>query len=279
MTCHRFIRRSLDEALSFMRESLASDACAARPGFLQARDARLKTAGVAIVLLAVLLARSPAAVANLYLLCLAVACGSAIRPGYFLKRTWLFIPLFALAIAVPALFSAFSPGEPVAALPFFGRSLVITRQGVGAATLFFLRVLTSVSWAVLLALTTKHHELLKVLRMCRVPPIFIMTIGMCRRYIFLLVDILQNTFLAIRSRTGFTASAAEGQRLVGWNMAALWLRSYHLHRQVHAAMVSRGYDGEPRTLDAFRVGWKDLVWVGTTLMFFSVTLWTTRFSP
>ena len=222
---------------------------ASQSGFLQARSPRIKIFAITFLLLAVLFTRSVAFLFVLYLLCLLAAEVSSIRLGFFLKRTWVFIPIFALIIAVPAMFAAFSPGEPVFTFKVYNAAFVITKQGVAGASIFFMRVLTSVSWVILLTLTTKHFVLLKVLRSFGVPQIFVITLGMCYRYIYLLIGIFQDTYTAIQSRTGDISSSRDGRNITAWNIANLWQRSYKLQNDVYSAMISRGYNGDMRVLD------------------------------
>jgi cobalt/nickel transport system permease protein len=77
-----------------------------------------------------------------------------------------------------------------------------------------------------------------------VPQVFVMVLGMCYRYIYLFVEILENTHRAIQSRIGSRMHFSKGQRLVTWNIANLWTRSHQLNEQVYNAMVSRGFRGE-----------------------------------
>jgi len=149
----------------------------------------------------------------------------------------------------------------------FGAKLTITYQGLLGATLFLVRVIASVSFVVLLSITTKHLALLKVLRVFKVPQIFVMTIGMCYRYIYLLLEVIENTYLAIKSRVGTRLHYKEGQKVVAWNISALWNRSYHLSEDVYSAMLSRGYTGEPVILDDFRTKLADWVWLSFTVIF------------
>ena len=140
-----------------------------------------------------------------------------------------------------------------------------------AAALFVLRVLVSVSYAVVLSLTTRHTALLRVLRIFKIPQIFIMTLGMCYRYIYLFVEIIENTYLSIKSRTGGVTHYKKGQKIVAWNIAHLWQRSYGLSQQVYSAMLSRGYAGEPALLDDFKTKKRDWIWLFLAVVFF-VTL-------
>ncbi|HTY12649.1 MAG TPA: cobalt ECF transporter T component CbiQ [Candidatus Omnitrophota bacterium] len=179
----------------------------------------------------------------LYAVCLTMAYLSKIDIGYFIKRTWVFVPIFSLFIAVPAVFGVFSPGEAIAGVKWFGLDLTVTRQGLLGAGMFVLRVLASVSFAVLLSITTRHYEILKAIRAFRVPAIYVMTMGMCYRYIFLFIEIIERTYTAIKSRVGSRVHYKKGQRMVAWNIAHLWMRSYEMNEQVYAAMLARGYRG------------------------------------
>ena len=268
-----FIERSITGALSFLKESIFAEEYASKPGFLQSLDPRIKVITIFLLIIATVLTKSIAVSCVLYALCLILAYFSQVKISFFLKRTWIFIPLFTLFIAIPTLFNIFSPGEALFSLNLIGYKLSITRQGILGATLFVIRVTTSVSFAVLLSLTTRHFDLLKVLRIFGIPQIFVMTLGMCYRYIYLFLEVAENTYLAIKSRVGTRVHYKRGQHMVAWNMASLWLRSYHLNEAVYQAMLSRGYTGEPAVLENFKTRWVDWVCLFMTSLFFVALIW------
>ena len=261
-SAHDFVARSIQGALAFLKEAVFAEETAALPGLLQALDPRIKLSGILLLLLATMFARSLTVLSLLYLLGLLLAVLSRLRVGFFLLRTWVFIPLFSLAIAIPALFSFVSPGRTVAAIGCFH----ITQHGLTAAAFFVGRVVVSVSLAVLLSLTTRHTALLKALRTFAVPQIFVMILGICYRYIYLFVELVENTYRAIRSRTGSRMHHRQGQRIVAWNIGQLWSRSYALNEQVYGAMVSRGFRGDPVTLETFRTQPRDWLWLGGVVL-------------
>lgn len=273
MKKNNFIERSLVGAFSFLKESIFSEEYASRKGFLQARDPCIKFLSILLFLLAVLLSKNLYFIIGVYVFCLALAAFSSIQLGFFLKRTWIFIPLFSLFIAVPALLDIFTPGESVLSFRILNFYLSITKQGIASASFFFMRVLTSVSLSIILVLTTRHHALLKVLRIVKIPQVFVMTLGMCYRYVYLFIEIIQNTYLAIRSRVGHVSSVKKGQGIVAWNIASLWQRSYVLHQDVDSAMLSRGYSGEPKSIDEFRVTVKDWLWGLIAVIIFALSLY------
>lgn len=262
---NNFIERSILGALSFFKDSIFSEEYALKGGFLQSIDPRVKLASFVLLLISTLLIRNSFLLLILYFAVILLAHISEIKPGFFLKRTWVFIPIFSLFIAIPAIFNTFTPGETLFSIKLSGLQLNISRPGFFGAILFVVRVLVSVSLAVLLSLVTKQSELLSVLRIFRIPQIFVMTINMCYRYIYLFVEIVENTYLAIKSRIGTAVPYKRGQRIVAWSIAGLWQRSRVLNEEVYKAMLSRGYSGEPRILNEFRTNPRDWVWL------FSVT--------
>jgi len=273
------VERSMLGAIGFLRESVSNDAVASRKGMLQICDPRFKCLSMVIVLISVLLSRSIISLTVLYAAVFVLAVFSAIRPAFFLKRTLLFIPVFSLCIVLPALFNGIIPGEPVFTFRLFAHNLSITRQGIDSALIFFLRVLVSVSLTVLLVLTTRHTVILKVLRIFMIPQIFVMTMAMSYRYIFLLLDSIYNTFLAVKSRVGFVESSKTGRLIAGTAMSGLWLRSYYLQARVYDAMLSRGYSGEPQVLVEFHCRTTDYIFLATALLALTGTLWLNHFLP
>jgi cobalt/nickel transport system permease protein len=241
---NNFIERSILRVLSLLKESVFSDEYALKKGLLQRISPKIKLALFLLFIIQILLAKDIIILLYLYIASLVLAYFSKINLGFFLKRTLVFIPLFSLFIAMPALFSFATPGEALVAFKIAGLNMVITRQGLHGAGLFIMRVTDSVSFAALLSITTRHFELLRALRVFKIPQVFVMTLGMCYRYIFLFVEIVENMYLAIKSRTGSRMHYKKGQRIVSWNIACLWVRSCKLNQDVYKAMLSRGYKGE-----------------------------------
>lgn len=263
-----FIERSVIGAVAFLKESIFAQEYALKKGLLQLLDPRIKAATFLLFIVQVMLVKNIPVLLGMYMLCLLLACSSKINLGYFLKRTWIFIPLFSFFIAIPALFSVFTPGEVLVVWKTAGITFTVTRQGLFGAVLFLMRVITSVSFAVLLSITTRHFDLLKVLRIFKVPQIFVMIAGMCYRYIYLFVEIIEDTYLAVKSRVGTKIHYQKGQHLVAWNIAYLWQRSYQLNEEVYKAMLSRGYKGEPAVLDNYKAGPIDWLWLFIAMLVF-----------
>ncbi len=267
-----FIEKSLLGAVSFFKDSVFAEEYAAKNAFLQSLDPRIKTLSFAIFIIAILFVKTIGPILLLYCLVLLLAIVSKIDLAYFLKRTWIFIPIFSLFIAIPAIFSIFSPGEAIFSFKLFHAKLSITQQGLISAALFLSRVITSVSIVVLLSLTTRHAHILYTLRIFKVPPVFIMTISMCYRYIYLFAKIIEETYLALKSRAATVISSGQGQRIASWNISNLWHRSFCMHKEVYGAMVSRGYTGEVHIANDFKTSAKDWIWLVASVIISAILL-------
>ena len=268
-----FIQRSIVGVISFLKDSIFSQEIALQRGFLQSLDPRIKLITFLVFIIQVLFARSIPALIFLYVLCLLLVLFSKIKLVFFLLRTWIFIPLFSLFIVLPAIFSFSSPGDSLASWNILGLKFIVTQQGLDGALLFVLRVATSVSFAVLLSITTKHFELLRVLRIFKIPQVFVMTFGTAYRYVYLFMEIIQNTYLAIKSRVGILVHYKIGQNIVVWNIASLWSRSMYLNEEVYKAMLSRGYYGEALVWCDFRTRCKDWLWLLTVILLGTATIY------
>jgi cobalt ECF transporter T component CbiQ len=242
------IERSLAGITGALESALFGDEIARAPGLLQALDARVKLVSVLALLLAVSLSRNLAVIFGLYLFALVLAWRSRVPLGFFVKRVWLFLPFFTGIIALPALF--ITPGPALIALPF---GLTVTQTGLQSALFLLLRVGTSVSYAVLLVLTTPWTTVLKALAGLRVPDVVIVVLGMTHRYLFLLLHTANEMFLARQSRLIARVRSAGERRWVAGTIGVLLGKSFHLSNEVYLAMLSRGLHGAPRTMATFRL--------------------------
>jgi cobalt/nickel transport system permease protein len=159
------------------------------------------------------------------------------------------------------LFNVFLAGTPLITIATFGNgahlgpialptSLYITQQGVTYIITFILRVAACVSIAVLLFITTQRDLLFKSLRTLYVPKVYVLTIDMCYRYIFLLVNTIQDLFTARKSRQIISLPVREEQRWVGGRVGYVLVKSLAMSDKVHQAMISRGFNGDVKLMHA-----------------------------
>lgn len=266
-----------------IRGTVFSERVASRTGLLQETDPRVKVAGLLGLLLATSFLHTWYIILSIYALTLVMAAASSISSWFFVKRVWLFVPIFAGIVVLPSLFSIVRPGDALWTIWDFGHevtfgpwslgsSIAITHQGLKGAVVLILRVATSVSLAVLLTLTTHWADLLKALRIFLVPRIFILILSMAYRYIFLILGMATDMFTARTSRMVGGSNPREDRSFVASSMATLFGKSHALSEEVYSAMISRGYNGEPLTLHRFRTDVKDWLWLSSVILLGAVAL-------
>lgn len=251
--------KTLNGLAALIRRALSSEETAARHGLLQRLDPRAKLIGMLGLLVGVGLVRHFHVLVALYVLALALAIASRIELGSFLKRVWLFVPLFTGVVVLPAMFSFVTPGEVVLPLGrWLGHEVGLTRQGLTSAGLIVCRVATSISLVMLLTLTTSWPRLSGALRSLFVPRLFVLVLGMAYRYVFVLADLVYEMATARLARTvAVKRSRREERAIASFSVGALFGKAHSLSEEVHQAMLARGYRGETRALEPERIGVAD----------------------
>lgn len=251
-----FVAKTIAGAGGVLQAALFSEDVARSRGLLQRLDARAKALALVGLLVAVGLVHNVAVLLAAYAGTLALARASALPLGFFVKRVWLFIPIFTGIIVLPATLNIVTDGDVVVPLPF---GLGLTRQGLMAAAIITIRVATSISIVMLVTLTTPWARLLSALRALGVPRMFVLVIGMAYRYLFVLLGAVQDMYVARTARSIAPERDARGGRaFVGATAGALFGKAHYLADEVHQAMTSRGYRGDARTLDRFGVAALDI---------------------
>ncbi len=207
-----------------------------------------------------------AVLATLYVVTLGLAWASRVPIGMFVRRVWLFIPIFTAIVVLPATLNLITPGHVVVSLgTWFGHPVGLTSQGLRGAAIITCRVAVSVSLAVLVTLTTSWPRLLNGMRSLHVPRMFVTVAAMAHRYIFYLLDSVTDMYTARRARTVKPDSIRSSRQFVAASAGALFGKSNHLTTEVHQAMIARGYVGEIHALERPTFGVLDLVAVTTVV--------------
>src|ERR1035437_199092 len=259
-----FISRTIEEIIEFMETTFFSEVYSRRKGLLQRLDPRIKLVSILTVIVATSLIRDLRLLIFVYALTLLFSYLSKIDVMFFIKRVWLFIPIFSGIIAIPMIFNIFLPGDPLIRLAYLGpgshlgpfslpESIYITRQGVNAAVIFTMRVATCVSFTVLLFLTTPQQMLFKSFRSIGVPKIYVFTLGMTYRYIFVLTNLVRDMYIAKKARTIKSRSMFEEQKWVGGRIGYVLIKSLGMSEEVYKAMKSKGYNGDVKTMQGFKM--------------------------
>lgn len=185
-------------------------------------------------------------------LILSVEVLSELGVFYVLKRAVLAFP-FVLA-ALPLIFT--TPGSAFLVLPLGGWSLTATLPGLERFLSIAVKSWISVQAAIVLAASTSFPDLLVAMRAVGVPRLLVAIFGLMWRYLFVLVDEALRLLRARAARSGQSSnpqlkpggSVTWRARVAGGMAGSLFLRAFERSDRIYMAMLSRGYDGEVRSL-------------------------------
>jgi cobalt/nickel transport system permease protein len=231
---------------------------------IHALDGRVKFLLTVAFILAVSL--TPAAAWPIYILLFALILSieilSDLGIGYVLKRALLALP-FVLA-AFPIIFM---PGQTFMFSFSIGPWLLTTHaEGLARFVSIALKSWLSLQAAIVMAACTPFPDLLQAMRAVGIPRLLVNMFGMMWRYLFVLVDEALRLMRARAARSGRgdwpvaqplaqrKLLGREGgsllwrARLTGGMAGNLFLRAFERSDRIYVAMLSRGYDGEARSL-------------------------------
>ncbi|MGB1250045.1 MAG: cobalt ECF transporter T component CbiQ [Candidatus Promineifilaceae bacterium] len=117
-------------------------------------------------------------------------------------------------------------------------------QGVQLVT----RALGAASALNFLALTTPLTDIITLLQRWNVPTYLIDLMTVMYRFIFILLDTLEQMVVAQESRLGYHAGYRRGMKNAGQVGARLFINSFQRSRQLETALTARGYNGELHVL-------------------------------
>ena len=170
---------------------------------------------------------------------------SRVPIGYVFKRSLVIMP-FVVMIAIFVPF--FKEGEVAGSYNIWLWQLTVTHSGLQVLTNIVIKAWLSILGLIWLTSTTKLTNLLSGLEKLYLPRVMVMILSFMYRYLFVLIDEMMRMKQARDSRN-FGGKRLWQIRTVGNMIGTLFIRSYERGERIYAAMVSRGFDGQIRTLD------------------------------
>jgi cobalt/nickel transport system permease protein len=147
----------------------------------------------------------------------------------------------------------------VPVLPFIGLGAIGLLFGGSKETFaqVTVKMVLCVGAAIWLSATTPFTQLLEGLRKLKVPSLLTVMLSFMFRYLFVLTE------EAIRMSRAYQSRCPRKQTLkdaanVGRLAGALMLRTYNRAERIYLAMLSRGFDGEFRTISIQRMTFADI---------------------
>ncbi len=228
---------------------------AARDNFIQKINPNVKLISLIYMVIVISVVSNPATqiVITAFIFLIYIISGLKLFEIY--RKIFFLAFIFGLLVVLPASLNVITPGKIIFNIITFRKpshflvynipqSIGITTNGIQVVFLVFLRVLNSVSFALLVVFTTPFPSLIKSLKMIGVPDTFLMIISLAYKYIFILSRTIEETYFAFKSRLSGNIKNSSIRTLVGGRIFFIFKRSVIIYQETYHAMVSRGYSGK-----------------------------------
>jgi cobalt/nickel transport system permease protein len=268
-----FLTKTLSGLFSVYENEFYCEKFAVRHGFLQGIDVRVKFLTLLFFMFFGAFSHSITVLLLLAITAVVYAKLSGLPLRDYLRRVWLYIPLFVLILSLPAATDFYIKGRPVFYLYASPQlNIYFTQQGLLAALRLSLRSGVSLSMGYLLIITTRWPGLMKALSALHMPKAFIAVLSMAYRYIFVLCEaalsMIQSRFL----RTMGKVKAKENRRFFGRGIAFLFLRTSALSDDIYDAMCCRGYTGKAVSLETLKLSGVDILFIINNIVIILILL-------
>jgi len=137
--------------------------------------------------------------------------------------------------------------------------IAVSREGLRLGGLISIRAIAAAILVFPMIGTAPFHVSLRAMRRLRAPQVAVQILAFSYRYVFVLFDELGRMLSAARIRGLHGAGLRRRLGVTGSILGMLMIRSFDRTSRIHRAMISRGYRGEIKTLDSFRLLPADLL--------------------
>jgi cobalt/nickel transport system permease protein len=250
-----FIDKSIKQVAGIIKTSYVYWETAGKDGLFQRLDPRVKLVFLLVFIVLVSMMRSIRVELALSAFLMALIALSRLNMLHLYRRILGFAFLFGFLIALPSAFNVITRGEIVIPVATLSRSyhfwiytipkeIGITREGLFGVGMLTLRVMNSVSITLLVIYTTPFFEIIRALKVFRVPDTFLMIIILSYKYIFIFSKTVEDMYLAMKARLAGPVDSATIRGLLAGRIYFIFKRSQRQYEETYRAMLCRGFSGD-----------------------------------
>ena len=257
-----FIEKGIHHLADVIKTGYIQWETAAKDDFLQKIDARVKVLFLLFYVVIVSLKRDIAVQGIIGLFVFVLALTSRLNIIALYKRVLFWGFIFGFLIALPSAFNVITPGEMLLPLLQLSKNynlwiyqipkeIGITKQGVDGVLMLTSRVMNSLALSLLVSYTTPFTEIIRALRLLKIPDSFLIIVTLSYKYIFIFAKTAEDMHLAKKSRMVGHVNNAEARRWIAGRFAFLFKKTQLRCEEIFKAMVGRGFSDNIR-LHSFR---------------------------
>jgi len=275
-----FIDGGINHLTSVIKKGYVQWELSSENGLFQKIDARIKVLFLLFFVIIVSLKRGllPELYIGVFVFVLVLL--SRLRIVTFYSRVLLLGFFLGFLVALPSAFNVITSGETIGPVVRISRPLNfwiyhipadigITREGIYGVTRLTLRVVNSLSLSFLVLYTTPFPEIVRALKVLKVPDTFLIIITLCYKYIFIFSKTVEDMYLAKKSRMAREVSNTEAREWIAGRIGFIFRKTRLRCEDVFKAMIGRGFSDTIK-LYGFRKMRTSDWYAGTFLLFIGV---------
>lgn len=250
-----FIEKGIHHLAAVIKTGFVQWETASRDNFFQKIDARIKVLFLLFYVIIVSLKKDILSELLIAVFVFLLTVLSRLDIVSLYKRVIFCAFFFGFLIALPSAFNVITKGEiiiPIAHLSMPYRFWIyqvpeeigLTREGVYGVLMLTSRVMNSLAISLFVLHTTPFPEIMKALRVLRVPGSFLMIIALSYKYMFIFAKTVEDLHLAKKSRLVGKVSNAEARRWIAGRMAFVLRKTGMRCEEVFKAMLGRGFSDD-----------------------------------
>jgi cobalt/nickel transport system permease protein len=250
-----YIDKGIGSFADVLKEGYAQWELATGKGFMHELDTRIKVVFWLFFIVIISLKKNILPEAGIFFTIFVLSLLSRINLVRFYRKIFLLGFIFGFLIAFPSALNVITHGKvimPVVALSkaydfwvyHIPQVIGFTREGVSVVAILTFRVLNSLSISFLILYTTPFPEIVKALKVLKVPDTFLIIISLAYKYIFIFARIVADMYLAKKSRLVCAVNRKEARNWIAGRIAFLFKKTQLKCDEVFKAMIGRGFSGE-----------------------------------
>ena len=250
-----FIDKSIQKIAGVIQSDYVRWETAEKKGLFQGLDPRIKIVFMIYYIALISLMKSVYAEMAMSFFIMALILLSRLNFIYLYRRIIGFAFLFGFLIAAPSAFNVITRGDIIIPLINLAaprsfwiysipREIGLTREGCLGVAMLTLRVMNSVGISLLVMHTTPFFEIIRALKVVRVPGTLLMVIILSYKFIFIFSKTVEEIYLAMKSRLLGPVDTATLRELIAGRIYFLFKKSQMRYEETCLAMQARGFAGE-----------------------------------
>lgn len=264
-----FIDLTLKTIVSFIKSGYVQSQTALKNGFMQRLDPCIKLAFLLFFIIIINLGSHIITQALVAVFLVLIYSLSKLNVIEVFKRITVLGIMFGVLVVLPACLNLVTPGKNIFTIIHFSgihkfwiyslpEKIFITQEGCMVVIRFYLKVSNSIALTLLIVYTTPFNEIIRSLKIIRVPDVLLLIITLGYKFIFILTQTTEETYLALKARWWIFTSRNETNKLIAGRITYIFRKSWIKYEEIYKAMIIRGFTGKIKVLSFPKIGRMDI---------------------